>query len=169
MTYNFDTVIDRHGYSIKWDLFGPDVIPMWVADMDFRSPEPVIQALHARVEHGTFGYFFDSKVLRDTLAERMGARYNWQVKPEELFFLPGLAYSLGVMCKLTGEPGSGVLMQTPVYHPFFQAPKNNNQAIHAAELVCVRENNGHIRYEVDFDVFERAITPETRLFLMCNP
>jgi cysteine-S-conjugate beta-lyase len=82
--------------------------------------------------------------------------------------LPGLAYSLGVMCKLTGEAGTGVLMQTPVYHPFLQAVKNNNQILQAAELTCVR-TNGNIRYEIDFDAFERTITPETRLFLMCSP
>lgn len=169
MTYNFDTPIDRHGFSAKWDFFPKDVIPMWVADMDFRSPEPVIEALKARVDHGTFGYDFDSPELREILVARMASPYNWQVKPEEIFFLPGLAYSLGVMCKLTGEPGTGVLMQTPVYHPFLQAPLNNGQFVQAAELVCVRDDNGTLRYEIDFDVFERAITPETRLFLMCNP
>ncbi len=168
MTYNFDTPIDRHGFSAKWDFVPSNVIPMWVADMDFRSPEPVIQAMHARVEHGTFGYDFDSPALRETLVERMASRYGWQVKADEIFFLPGLAYSLGVMCQLTGEPGTGVLMQTPVYHPFLVAPPNNKQFVQAAELVCVHEN-GRVRYEIDFDAFEHAITPETSLFLMCNP
>lgn len=168
MTSMFDTPIDRHRFSIKWDLYDKDVIPLWVADMDFRSPEPVIQALQGRVDHGTFGYDFFSPPLQETIVERMAARYNWQIKPEEIVFLPGLAYSLGVMCKLTGEAGTGVIMQTPVYHPFLQAVKNNNQIVQAAELTYIR-TNGRIRYEIDFDAFERTITPETRLFLMCNP
>jgi cystathionine beta-lyase len=168
MGYNFDTPVDRHGYSIKWDAFPADTIPMWVADMDFRSPEPVLQAMQARVVHGTFGYQFDFQPLRNTLVERMAARYDWQVNPNQIVFLPGLAYSLGVMCKLVGEAGTGVLMQTPVYHPFLQAPKIHQQIVQVAELVCVR-SNGRIHYEIDFDAFERAITPETRLFLMCSP
>jgi cysteine-S-conjugate beta-lyase len=168
MTNTFDTPIDRRGYSAKWDFYAPDVIPLWVADMDFRSPEPVIQALQGRVEHGTFGYDFNSPALKETIVERMASLYNWEIKADEIVFLPGLAYSLGVMCKLTGEEGTGVLMQTPVYHPFLQAVKNNKQILQAAELTCVR-TNGNIRYEIDFDAFERTITPETRLFLMCSP
>ncbi|NWF68003.1 MAG: putative C-S lyase [Chloroflexi bacterium] len=168
MTQLFDTPVDRRGYSIKWDLVPPDVLPLWVADMDFRSPEPVIRALRDRVAQGTFGYHFDSLPLRETLAERMQTRYGWQIVPGDVFFMPGLVVALNVVCRLTGEPGSSVIMHTPVYHPFLGAPLNNGQTVISSELLR-RRANGSIHYTIDFDAFEGAITPQTRLFLLCNP
>ena len=96
-TYNFDRVIQRRTTdSIKWKKFGDDVIPMWVADMDFVSAEPVIQALRQRVDHGIFGYGVPSEELRAVIRERLARLYHWRIKDDELFFSPGLVTGLNV-------------------------------------------------------------------------
>ena len=121
----FDEVIDRKSTeSIKWKLFGPDVLPMWVADMDFRAPEPVIQALQERVAHGVFGYPAEPAEMRGLLVERMQRLYAWNVQPDEIVFLPGVVTGFNQVAHALAGPGGGVLMQTPVYHPFFGVAPN---------------------------------------------
>lgn len=169
--YDFDTLIPRRGSdSAKWNAFDADVLPLWVADMDFRSPEPVLRALHERVEQGIFGYAFGSeKPLAQTISDRMAQRFDWQVDPAHIVFMPNLFYGLYVVSRAYAEPEDGsVLIQTPVYGPFMSAPSNAGRPLRAAEMDAVRVN-GHLRYEIDFDRFEAAITPDTRLFIMCSP
>jgi cystathionine beta-lyase len=169
MTYDFDTLINRRASdSAKWNYLDADVLPLFVADMDFRSPEPVIRALRERAEHGVFGYVFESKELKDVICERMWTRYQWEVKPEHIMFLPGLVTGLNVVARAFGQTGDGVLLSTPIYHPFLIAIKNQERTANIAPLHYITEN-GSAYYELDFDAIEAAVTPTTRLLMLCNP
>jgi cystathionine beta-lyase len=166
--YDFDTRIDRRNTNAaKWDWFG-DALPMWVADMDFQSAEPIINALHERVNHGVFGYQFDSPRLRDILVERMATRYGWAIMPKDIQFVPTLVSALNVASRAFAAPGEEVLMLAPAYPPFLTAPKNDGRVAVVPELAKV-EQGQIIRYELDLDAFEAAITPRTKMFLLCNP
>jgi cystathionine beta-lyase len=169
MTYNFDHLVERRGSdSYKWNDYEADVLPLWVADMDFAAPEPVIQALQERIAHGVFGYGRASAELLSVICERLHRLYHWDVTPDQLVFLPGLVTGLNVVSRAIGQPGNGVLVQTPVYPPFLKAPLNHGRTLDVAEL-AVRREGRLLRYEVDYDRFEAAITPRTRLFILCNP
>ncbi len=169
MPPNFDQIANRRGSdSSKWKYYDPDVLPLFVADMDFRSPEAVIRALHERVEHGYFGYVAESAELKDIICERLAARYQWEVKREHIVFLPGLVSGLNLAARAFGQPGDGVLVTTPAYHPFLHAIKNQDRSADIAQLRSVTAN-GSQSYEIDFDAIEAAITPRTRLFMLCNP
>jgi cystathionine beta-lyase len=165
----FDQRIERrHTDSIKWQAVDSDVLPMWVADMDFRSPDAVVQALHERVAHGVFGYPAAAAELSEVICDRLERLYYWRVTPEQIVYLPGLVTGLSVVCRAMGAPGEGVVMQTPAYMPFLSAPGNQGLRAQTARLAAVIEGRT-MRYELDDDAFEAAITPETRLFLMCHP
>lgn len=165
---NFDQILDRrHWHAAKWNSYDPDVLPMWVADMDFSSPQPVIQALVERVESGQFGYEFASDDLSAVLVERMQTIYEWTITPAQITYLPNLVSALNVMCRAFGGEKGRVFMHDPVYMPFLSAPTNNGQT--AALVPMTNHYDGTLRYEMDFDAMEAAITPETRLFLFCNP
>lgn len=169
MVSQFDEVIDRRSTdSAKWKFFEPDVLPMWVADMDFRSPEPIIEALRERVEHGVFGYAYDSAELREILIERLRTRHHFEVKPEHLVFLPNLVNGLSLATGAVGACGDGVLMLTPMYPPFFSAVTVQERTLVGVPLVETRRD-GLLHYEIDFDALEVAITPQTKLLLFCNP
>lgn len=171
MPYNFDEIIERRGTdSAKWSAYPPDVIPMFVADMDFRSPEPVIRALRQRVEHGVFGYghFVPPADLLQVLCERMDRLYGWKVEPGDFIFLPNLVSGLFMNPRVLCQPGEAVLVQPPVYWPFLMSADLSGHPLQMAPLHQV--NNGYtMRYEIDFDAFEAAITPNTSLFILCNP
>lgn len=162
----FDVLPDRRATeSLKWRAYDADVLPMWVADMDFRSPEPVIAALRERVEHGVFGYPGRVSGFNDALMARLSARYGWQVTPEQIVFMPGVVTGFNWVVQTLCAANEAVLVQTPVYPPFLSAPANGGCLRQDAALV--RRADG--RYEIDFDLFERSITPQTRLFILCNP
>lgn len=169
MTADFNAYIERRRYDCdKWSLYPEEVIPLWVADMDFRSPQPVIRALHERVEHGVFGYQSDCPELRDLIVERLKAHHSLDASPEHLLFLPGIVFGINAVARATGEPDSGVLVQTPAYPPFLSAPRNSDRQLQTAPLAyTVRD--GILHYEIDFDALEAAVTPQTRLFIFCNP
>ncbi len=165
MTYNFDQIIDRRSSdSIKWCYYG-DAIPLWVADMDFRAPEPVVRALGERVAHGIFGYCGEPPELRPLIVERLQRLYGWEVPPEALVFLPGIVSGFNLAARAVTYPGDGLLIQTPVYFPFFHVPRNHFLRLDEMELTL--RDDGH--YEVDLDRFEATITGRTRVFLLCNP
>jgi cystathionine beta-lyase len=167
MQYHFDTLIDRRSTeSAKWNFYNPDVLPLWVADMDFVSPEPVIRALRERVEHGVYGYPCEMEILRQILVDRLADRYQWQVQREELVFLPGVVKGLNMACQAFVSPGQGVLMQTPVYPPFLSVPEYARAVLQSAEL-GLDEATGE--YFIDWDRFEAACTDQTRLFILCSP
>lgn len=166
MTFDFDCIIDRCGTdSIKWQHYGADVLPMWVADMDFAAPEPVIAALRARVEHGVFGYEAHPAALVEAIVARLQQLYGWTVAPEAIVFLPGVVTAFNLAAQAFVDPGDGLLIQTPVYPPFLGAAGTANATTHSMELT--RDAAG--RYSVDYDLFARTITDRTRMFLLCNP
>jgi cystathionine beta-lyase len=165
MHYDFDTLKDRKGSdSAKWKKYGDGVLPLWVADMDFVSAEPILRALHERVDHGFFGYTMPLEELCQTIRGRLKALYAWEVPSEELFFLPGLVTGLNFAVQAFANPGEGVLVQPPVYHHFLRDPVHHGRALLDPPLVPKGDT-----YEVDFETFERAITPQTRIFILCNP
>jgi cysteine-S-conjugate beta-lyase len=169
MGYDFDTVIDRRASdSSKWHFYSEDVLPMWVADMDFRSPEPILRAMHERVDHGVFGYGGLTTQLREVICERMARLYHWTIQPEAVVSLPGLVCGLNVVSRAIGERGDGVLISAPVYPPFLSAPTNQERELQSA-LLDKTERNGHLYYSVDCERFEAAVRPNTRLFILCNP
>jgi cysteine-S-conjugate beta-lyase len=166
MPYDFDRVIDRRSTeSNKWHKFPPDVLPLWVADMDFPSPEPVTRALRERVEHGFFGYGVEQPEFHEVMCDRLLKRYGWTVRPESLVLMPGVISGFNVAARAFANPGDGVLMQLPVYPPILRLPDNVGMSRDGAELT--RGSGG--RYTIDLEAFERAITPRTRVFLLCNP
>jgi len=166
MPYDFDRVIDRRSTeSNKWHKFPPDVLPLWVADMDFPSPEPVIRALRERVEHGFFGYGAEQPEFHEVTCDRLLKRYGWKVQPEALVLLPGVIAGFNMAARAIAGPGDGILMQLPVYPPILRLPDNVKMSRDGADLV--RGPDG--RYTIDLDAVERAITARTRMFLLCNP
>ena len=173
MIYDLDHLPERRPTdSIKWNQFEADVLPMWVADMDFPVAEPIRQALHRRVEHGVYGYpgYAHPKPgsvteLQELLVERMQRIYHWKVAPEAILPLPGVIVGLNLTCHALAAAGGGVLIQTPVYPPFFHLAANAGMVLKQSPLVRLPDG----RYEVDWEDFEAAITPETRVFILCNP
>lgn len=163
---NFDNVIERRGtYSAKWDKYKQkNIIPLWLADMDFRSPPAVIEALHQRVEHGIFGYSRVPDELITVVLSMLQTSYGWEVKPEWLVWLPGLVTGLNVICRAAAKRGEEVLTVVPVYPPFLTAPRLSHRNLTTLPLMPEAG-----RWTFDFDRLESLITPRTRLFLLCNP
>ena len=169
MQSDFDAIPSRRGTDCdKWDLYDEDVLPLWVADMDFRSPEPVIRALSARVEHGFFGYPDDYKHATDlqaAIVDWLWQRHSWRVQPADLVFLPGVITGFDLACHTLKSSRRGVLVQTPVYPPMLGAAKNTRRLPQQAQLARLEDGS----YAVDWDAFESAITDKTGLFILCNP
>jgi cysteine-S-conjugate beta-lyase len=169
LAFDFDTPIDRRDTdSLKWGLYPPDVLPLWVADMDFACPTPILHAIRQRLEHPVLGYSTDLPELKQAICERFSVQQGWEIDPLAIVLLPGLVSGLNVVCRAYGDNGSGVLVNTPIYPPFLSAPGNQQRQLVAVELAC-SERNSHLHYEIDFDALEAAVTPETRLFLLCSP
>jgi cysteine-S-conjugate beta-lyase len=164
--YHFDEIIDRRGTSSeKWDKYqGRDIIPLWVADMDFRSPPAVIQALHERVAHGVFGYTGPPDSLAEAVIGSLNSEYGWEVQKRWILWLPGLVTGLNVACRAVGEPGDQVVTFTPVYPPFMSAPELSGRG---AIRVPLALTDG--RWGLDLEALEQAVTPRTRLLLLCSP
>jgi cystathionine beta-lyase len=167
--FNFDQCPDRRpSDSAKWSYFGADVLPMWVADMDFVSPQPIIDALQARVAHGVFGYGSDSPALRSALVERMQRLYGWAIEPADIVFLPGLVSGLNVVSRAVGVAGDSAVVHTPVYGPFLSAPANQGRKLQVAPLTCSVAGQ-RLHYAVDFDRFAAVLDASSKLFILCNP
>jgi cystathionine beta-lyase len=166
MAHEFDRIIERrHTNSSKWRKYPPDVLPLWVADMDFASPEPVIRALRERVEHGVYGYGFEGPEFAEVFVDRLQKRYGWTVSPEAVVLVPGVIPAFNVACRALTRPGDGLLMQLPVYPPILRAPGNHE--LTRDEALLGREPDG--RYGADLDAFRAAVHDRTRAFLLCNP
>jgi cystathionine beta-lyase len=164
--FDFDRLpARRDSDSNKWRKFPPDVLPLWVADMDFASPPPVVAALRARIEHGFFGYLVERPELQEVVAERVGKRYGWRVDPEAVMPLPGVIAGFNLALRALTQPGDGLLVQTPVYPPILRAAGNHGLTRDGHALT--RDGDG--RYTVDPETFAAAIRPRTRAFLLCNP
>lgn len=165
MKYDFDQVIERRGTdSNKWQRYGDDVVPLWVADMDFVSADPIIHALHQRIDHGIFGYTRPTQELRRVIQERLKRLYRWEIREEDILFLPGLVSGLNVAYHTFSHPGDEVLIQPPVYFHFVHDPVMHGRAINDPPLVEKGDT-----YEIDFDDFERSMNPQTKILIFCNP
>jgi cystathionine beta-lyase len=164
--FDFDRPIERRGTgSLKWEKYaGRDVIPLWVADMDFAAPPVVVEALQRRIEHGVFGYTQAPPELVEVIRERLLRLYDWRVEADWLVWLPGLVTGLNVACRAVGAEGDDVLTHVPIYPPFLSAPElSGRQTIR----VPLAEKGG--RWRIDFELLEQLVTPRSRLFLLCNP
>ncbi len=164
---SFDSIIDRSGTaSMKWDKYrGQDILPLWVADMDFAAPDSVLAALHQRIDHGVLGYTNPPDSLIEAVQQYARRHYQWEIAADWIVWLPGLVQGLNLACRSTGQAGDAVITATPVYPPFLRAPGLSNRQLITVPLV--EKQNG--RWEWDFAAFEAAITPQTKLLLLCHP
>lgn len=167
MDYNFDEIIPRRGTgAYKWDSApADDVIPMWVADMDFRTAPPVIDALRRRVEHGVFGYVKVPDAYYDAVISWFSRRHGWHIERDWILYTSGVVPAVSVVVKAMCEPGDRVILQTPVYNCFFSSVRNNGCEVLENPLI----NDGG-RYRMDYDDLERkAADPKVKLLVLCNP
>ena len=164
--FDFDTPVERRGTaSMKWEKYkGQDIIPMWVADMDFRSPPAVIRAIQQRTAYGVFGYTLTPEELNGQVVSMLRETYGWTIKSEWLVWLPGLVTGLNVACRAVGKDGEDVMTAVPVYPPFLSAPGFSRRSLIRVPL----KEKGN-RWQFDFDRLEQMITAKTRLFILCNP
>lgn len=164
--FDFDAVIDRRASaSSKWNRYaGGDVIPMWVADMDFRTAPCVVAELERRVAHGVFGYTDPPAELPGVVAAAMARDFGWRIEPDWIVWLPSLVVGLNVVARAFAGPGEAVLTATPIYPPFLSAPRHGGRGVVQVPLI---EDGG--RWCWDFDALERAVTPAVRVLLLCSP
>ncbi len=168
MTFDFDTVFERRETdSQKWQKYaGKDILPMWVADMDFKSAPAIVEALQNRVAQGIFGYARPTAATVSAVVDALKRNYGWIIEASWLVWLPGLVCGLNVTSQAFAQPGEQVLSLTPVYPPFMTAPKNSGRESVTVPFVL---NATEHRWEIDFEQLEKAITPKTKLFFLCNP
>ncbi|MBS4200143.1 pyridoxal phosphate-dependent aminotransferase [Bacillus sp. FJAT-49732] len=166
----FDEKIDRKNTSsVKWDgmkaAFGKnELLPMWVADMDFRPPSEVLDAMKKRVEHGVFGYTIIGDTTANAIINWISKRHQWDIKPSWLLYSPGVVPSIGMAIRAFTEVGDKVMLQSPVYTPFFNMIESNMREVVNSPLVL---KDG--RYEIDFVDFEEKLKSGVKLFLLCSP
>jgi cystathionine beta-lyase len=165
MKYDFDGIIERRNSdSIKWSVYPEDVLPLWVADMDFVSAAPIVEALRARADHPVFGYSQPSSLLKDLIADRMRRRYGWEIDSPDILFIPGIVTGLNIAFQAFAGAGEPVVAQPPVYFHFLKDPVSHGRLLLDPPLVP----NGDA-YEIDFDLLERAVSAGARIFVLCNP
>ena len=159
----FDQPVERRGSdSIKWGKYADrDILPLWVADMDFAAPPPVIATLHERIEHGVFGYGAPWPSLTESVLAHLEGDYGWRIEAEWLVWLPGLVSGLNIACRAVD---GDVLTATPIYPPFLSAPHFSGRQLSRSELV---QNDGH--WQWDKLALKTALTATTRLFMLCHP
>ena len=181
-SFDFDTPIDRTATSsTKWNRYaGRDVIPLWVADMDFRCAPPIVEALRERVEHGIFGYTDPPAALAPTIAAALERDYGWHIEPDWLVWLPSLVVGLNVVSRAFAGEGDELLTSVPIYPPFLSAPQNAGRnavrvgmrEAHPSPRPSPARGEGELRgarWEWDFDALEAAVSPRTRALLLCSP
>lgn len=171
MKYNFDEVIERkESYSIKWDgleerFSKNDLIPMWVADMDFKSPKPVIDALKNRVDHGIFGYTFRPSSYSEAIINWLRKRHKWEILEEWIAYSPAILPGISFIIQSLTLPGDKIIIQPPVYYPFFEIIKNSGRYIVEN---CLRLYND--KYYMDFDdLIKKVKDSKTKILILCNP
>ena len=169
MIYNFDKVISRKGtHSVKWDArkayFGSeDLLPMWVADMDFPVPVELVEAIKRRADHPLYGYTIRPDSYFKSFIRWVKDRHEWEIKKDWVLFSPGVVPALNFIVQAFSKPGDKILIQPPVYHPFFFSVENNHREMVFNQLKLV---NG--RYEMDFDDLESKL-PGVKMILLSNP
>ena len=167
MKYNFDEVISRRGTcSYKWDTTVEEsILPMWVADMDFRTAPSIVEALQKRVEHGIFGYTKVPQRYYDAVIDWFGKQHNWKIKQDWIIYTTGVVPALSAVIRAMTNPGDRILVQAPVYNCFFSSIRNNGCEIVSSPLLYTNES-----YRIDFaDLEKKAADPKVKLMLLCNP
>lgn len=166
MTFDFDTPVDRAGtWSTRWERHaGRDVIPLWVADTDFRAAPAILEALSRRFEHGVFGYSTPPPELRAAIAGRMERLYRWRIDPSWIVFIPGVVPGLHLAARRLVPPEGHALIPQPVYHHFKRAMELAPRAFTEVPLVLQQG-----RWVFDLDVLQQSITPRTKALFLCNP
>ncbi len=164
---DFDKIIDRRcTESLRWHVYPQDVLPLWVADMDFESPACVMQALHQRIDHGIFGYDLATFGLKEVFAKRMQDLYNWNITDPQIHFVPGVVTGFNLALRTICQPGDAVIFFTPAYPPFFSGPKSSGFKV--VECPMLEGPQGY--YSIDFDLFERQIVENNvKAYVHCNP
>ncbi len=167
MKYNFDTCPDRKGYgSLKWDKYKDrDVLPLWVADMDFASAPEIIDALQQRLDHGVFGYTIPYEAPIDAVLRYLEREHKYTAKAGWLNFLPGLVPAINLCCHAFCEPGDSVMTATPVYPPFLSAPDYAHRELIKVPL-CLDANDC---WTLDIEAMDAAVKPNTKIFILCSP
>jgi len=166
MKFNFDQIVDRRNSdSIKWNLYEEDVLPLWVADMDFMSPPEVLDAIRKRVDHGLFGYSKSQETTKISIKNWLKNRHDWEVQTDDILLIPGVVQAFNVAAASYSLPGDSVLIQTPAYHPFFDVSTNSKLKQIGHSLECDPKG----RYTLDRTNFKNALRPHTRTFMLCNP
>ncbi len=167
MRHDFDQPVERRGTNcVKWDTpEAKDAIPMWVADMDFRVAQPIVDAVTRRAQHGVFGYTHVPLAYYQAVVDWFARRHSWHIDPSWILYTSGVVPAISVVVKALCQPGDKVLIQTPVYNCFFSSIRNNGCEIVENPLMYTGRT-----YHVDFDDMERkASDPKVKLFVLCNP
>ena len=169
MNYNFDSVPSRRSPGIlnKWTLYPKDVLPVWIADMDFQAAPQILNALHQQVEHGVLGYELVSKSLREIIAARMQKLYNWKVDPEHIVYTAGVNNGYNIAARVLCSAKKGYLIQTPVYNEFLDTEHKTGAKQSVARLAKKVDGN-RISYEIDFDALKVGVK-KSAMFLLCHP
>lgn len=168
--YDFETAHNwRALYGSKWSYFPDDVLPMWVADMDFTSPPPVVQALAERVAAGYFAYTLDYPPLKEAVVERMAHLYHWHITTDDVLLIPGMVVALNLVARAIGKPGDAILSETPVYGPFLNVPRYNAKFARTIDLRYEPLDEQTFTYRTDWEALEAAFSPQTSLYFLCNP
>ncbi|WP_274655329.1 MalY/PatB family protein [Paenibacillus humicola] len=170
MKYDFDKMIDRRGTSsYKWDqsekLFGnPDVLPLWVADMDFEAPREVTEAIKKRAEQGIYGYTFRPESYYEAVSGWLSRRHGWKVEHDWITSSPGVVPALSMIVMANTEPGDRIILQSPVYYPFYDVIQMNGRVV--VDNPLLRKDG---RYTIDFELLERQAAEGAKLLLLCSP
>jgi cystathionine beta-lyase len=166
MNYNFDQIRDRRNSdSIKWNFFDEDVLPLWVADMDFPSPPEVLSALKNRIDHGIFGYSKTQERTKKAVQNWLHNRHGWSIQTEEILLIPGVVQAFNVAAAAFSQPGDSIIIQTPAYHPFFDVSANAK----LRQIISPLTTDSSGQYSLDKESFSKSIEPDTRIFILCNP
>ena len=165
--YNFDTCPERTGYgSLKWDKYkGRDILPLWVADMDFVTAPEILDALQQRLDHGVFGYTIPHEAPIEAVINYLDRQHSYSARAAWLNFLPGLVPAINLCCHAFTEPGDSVMTATPVYPPFISAPDYAERELIKVPLCLDSED----RWTLDIDAMEAAIQAHTKIFVLCSP
>ena len=165
--FGFDEIVPRRGTnSVKWDTPSEEgVLPMWIADMDFKAAPVIREALQRRMDHGVFGYTKVPQAYYDAIVSWFDRRHGWKIDPQTILYTIGVVPAVSTIIKAVTKPGDKVLVQTPVYNCFFSSIRNNDCIIEELPLECSPEG-----YSIDFEAFEKAVAdPQVTLFILCNP
>lgn len=169
----FEEIIERRNTrSLKWDRMefvykledASDILPMWVADMDFPAPQPVLDAMQERLNHKVFGYSFPSDDLKDAVRTWFSTKHSWDIERDWILFHQGVVPAIATIVETFTKKQDGILITPPIYPPFFNVPKFQDRTIVECNLV---EDNGH--YSIDFEAFEQALQQNVKLFILCSP